>query len=118
MQSERQSAELVKAALAAIRPEAGYELLKVRLVTEPDGVEKVRLLLDYGIGGVKVFEALKAGLILEQEKLAAKLPAAILPKVKKEPEQSGQQAQAAEEKEAKPAASKSPGAKRTASSRR
>jgi len=47
--------ELVKAALAAIRPEAGYELLKVRLVTEPDGVEKVRLLLDYGIGGVKVF---------------------------------------------------------------
>jgi len=105
--------ELVKAALAAIRPEAGYELLKVRLVTEPDGVEKVRLLLDYGIGGVKVFEALKADLILEQEKSAA-----ILPKVKKEPEQSGQQAQAAEEKEAKPAASKSPGAKRTASSRR
>lgn len=46
---------LVSTALDELKPPEGYELLKARIEREPDGTEYVRLLLDYGIGGVKVY---------------------------------------------------------------
>ena len=46
---------LVEAALEQLKPDAGYELVKARIEREPDGKEFVRLLLDYGIKGCKVY---------------------------------------------------------------
>lgn len=46
---------LVEAALEQLNLKPGYELVKARIEREPDGSEFVRLLLDYGIAGVKVY---------------------------------------------------------------